>query len=157
MLPAFHELQKRVNQVLAKGLPKNLLKSSQNLAIDLTLLPYYGQPLSEQEEWDYRSKAKDGTNHFHAYATCYVVKKGFRYTIGLTPVVKGEKMQDVIQRLIKQWKQAGVSCKLLLVDRGFYSVEAISYMKHAQIPFVTPLVIRGKEATKNSPAGGTRK
>ncbi|MDR1492211.1 MAG: hypothetical protein LBT05_05785, partial [Planctomycetaceae bacterium] len=60
-LPAFHELQKRVNQVLAKGLPKNLLKSKQNFAIDLTLIPYYGKPLNERKEWDYRSQAKDGT------------------------------------------------------------------------------------------------
>jgi len=50
-----------------------------------------------------------------------------------------------------------VTCGLLLVDRGFYSVSVISYLKHAQVPFMMPVIIRGKKATKNSPAGGTRK
>jgi putative transposase len=86
-----------------------------------------------------------------------VIKKGFRYTVALTPVTKGEEMKEVLQRLLQQGKRIGMKCGLLLVDRGFYSVRVISCLKHAQVPFMMAVVIRGKKATKHSPAGGTRK
>jgi len=155
-LPTYTELQKRINDVLAKGLPNNLRRGKQRLAIDLVLIPYHGKP--ERYEWEiYRSQPKSGTSHFHAYATCCVLKNGFRYTVALTPVSQGEEMKDVVHRLLKQCKSIGIKCGLLLVDRGFYSVSVISYLKHAQVPFLMPVVIRGKKATKHSPAGGTRK
>ena len=155
-LPTYTELQKRINETLAEGLPRNLRRGKQRLAIDLVLIPYHGQPAYHENEI-YRSQPKSGTSHFHAYATCCIIKKGFRYTVALTPVTKGEEMKEVLRRLLKQCKDIGINCGLLLVDRGFYSVNVISYLKHAQVPFLMPVVIRGKKATKNSPAGGTRK
>jgi len=155
-LPTYIALQKKINDVLAQGLPKNLLRKKQRLAIDLVLIPYHGQPEYYENEI-YRSQPKSGTSHFHAYATCCLIKKGFRYTVALTPVTKGEEMKEVVKRLLKQCKSIGIECGLLLVDRGFYSVSVISYLKHALVPFVMPVVIRGKKGTKNSPAGGTRK
>jgi putative transposase len=155
-LPKYDKFQKRINEVLAEGLPKNLQRGKQRLAIDLVLIPYHGLPQHSESEI-YRSQPKSGTSHFHAYATCCVIKKGFRYTVALTPVTKGEEMKVVLQRLLKQCKDIGLKCGLLLVDRGFYSVSVISYLKHAQVPFMMPVVIRGKKATKNTLAGGTRK
>jgi hypothetical protein len=155
-LPEYDALQKRINETLAEGLPKNLRRGKQRLAIDLVLIPYHGKPAYHENEI-YRSQPKSGTSHFHAYATCCVIKKGFRYTVALTLVTKGEEMKVVLQRLLKQCKDIGITCGLLLVDRGFYSVSVISYLKHAQVPFMMPVVIRGKKATKESPAGGTRK
>ena len=66
-------------------------------------------------------------------------------------------MKAVVKRLLDQCKSIGVKCQLLLLDRGFYSVSVISYLKKAQVPFVMPVIARGKKETKNSPAGGTRK
>ena len=79
------------------------------------LIPYHGKPDRHENEI-YRSQPKSGTRHFHAYATCYVIKKGFRYTVALTPVTKGEEMKEVLQRLLKQCKEIGIKCGLLLVD-----------------------------------------
>ena len=53
------------------------------MAIDLTLIPYHGEPFRDLDEV-YRGQAKDGTSHFHAYATAYVVREGQRYTVALT-------------------------------------------------------------------------
>ena len=119
-LPTYTALQKKINDVLAESLPKNLLRGKQRLAIDLVLIPYHGKPAYHENEI-YRSQPKSGTSHFHAYATCCVIKKGFRYTVALTPVTKGEEMKEVLRRLLKQCKDIGISCGLLLVDRGFYS------------------------------------
>ncbi|GHT44756.1 hypothetical protein FACS189454_02990 [Planctomycetales bacterium] len=47
--------------------------------------------------------------------------------------------------------------KLLLLDRGFYDVSTILYLKKVQQPFLMPLVIRGKKGTKRHAATGTRK
>src|SRR5512142_2929435 len=78
-LPDDAELQRRLNAALAGHLPKALRKHLQRLAIDLTLIPYHGRPLRDLDEI-YRGQAKDGTSHFHAYATAYVVRKGQRST-----------------------------------------------------------------------------
>ncbi len=82
--PGLDQLQRRVNRALQGHLPKALRRRRQPLAIDLTLIPYHGLPLHHTDEV-YRSQAKSaGTSHFHAYATCYVIRKGQRFTVALT-------------------------------------------------------------------------
>ena len=66
-------------------------------------------------------------------------------------------MKAVVKRLLDQCRRIGLKCQLLLLDRGFYSVSVISYLKHAQVPFVMPVIKRGRKATQEQPAGGTRK
>jgi len=154
-LPEFHELEKRLNAALVDGVPKALRRRPQTLAIDLTLIPYHGQPYRDPEEI-YRSQPKSGTSHFHAYATCYVVRKGHRFTIALTPVRRGEKMEEVVRRLLRQARSEGVKCRLLLLDRGFYSVPVIRYLQAARCPFLMPVVHRAPKPKNGKPASGTR-
>jgi hypothetical protein len=49
-LPAYAELQRRLNRGLVADLPKGLTKRRQPLACDLTLVPYHGQPLHHADE-----------------------------------------------------------------------------------------------------------
>jgi putative transposase len=154
-LPEYADLQRAVNRALAGDLPKALKRKEQRLAIDLHLRPYYGKPHKDPKEI-YRSQAKDGTNNFHAYASAYVVCKGQRYTVALTPVEQGEKMKPVVQRLLAQARQASVRCGLLLLDRGFYSVEVIRYLQAARVPFLMPAVARGRLPKDGKPAQGIR-
>ena len=154
-LPEFAELQRRLNDALAGRLPRALRRRTQRLAIDLTLIPYHGEPFRDEAEV-YRSLAKDGTSHFHAYATAYVVLKGQRFTVALTAVAKGEPLKAVVQRLLKQASSVGVRPRLLLLDRGFYSVDVIRYLQAARTPFLMPVVIRGRKATDPRGPGGTR-
>ena len=132
-LPEFAELQRQLNRALAGRLPRALRRRPQRLAIDLTLIPYHGEPFRDPEEV-YRGLAKDGTSHFHAYATAYVVLKGQRFTVALTAVAKGEPLKDVVQRLLKQARSVGVKPRLVLLDRGFYSVDVIRYLQAARLP-----------------------
>jgi hypothetical protein len=64
-LPEFAQLQRQLNRALAGRLPRALRRRSQRLAIDLTLIPYHGEPFRDEDEV-YRSLAKQGTSHFHA-------------------------------------------------------------------------------------------
>lgn len=154
-LPEFAELQRQLNRALAGRLPRALRRRKQRLAIDLTLIPYHGEPFRDESEV-YRGQAKQGTSHFHAYATAYLILKGQRFTVALTAVTKGEAMKDVLQRLLKQARSVGVEARLVLLDRGFYSVEVIRYLQAARQPFLMPVVIRGLKASDPRGPSGTR-
>lgn len=154
-LPEFAELQRQLNAALAGRLPRALRRRRQRLAIDLTLIPYHGEPFREEAEV-YRSLAKDGTSHFHAYATAYVILKGQRFTVALTAVAKGEPLKGVVQRLLEQARAVGVVPRLLLLDRGFYGVDVIGYLQAARQAFLMPVVIRGRKADHPRGPGGTR-
>src|SRR3954463_3972487 len=74
-LPDYAALQRQLNAALAGHLPKTQRTRLQRLALDLTLIPYPGNPFRDPEEIS-RSQAKSGTSHFHAYATAYLIRKG---------------------------------------------------------------------------------
>ena len=154
-LPAINELQRRLNRALQGDLPRALRRRRQPLAIDLTLLPYHGEPLHDASEV-YRSQAKGGTSHFHAYATAYVIKKGHRYTVALAYVRKGDDLAEVVKGLLRQAAKAGVRPRYLLLDRGFYQVGVIRYLQAARYPFLMPAPARGRKADHPQGPSGTR-
>jgi hypothetical protein len=151
-LPGYAALQRQLNAALAGHLPKALRKQRQRLAIDLTLIPYHGEPFHDLSEI-YRGQAKDGTSHFHAYATAYVVREGQRYTVALSGVAKGEPLKDVVRRLLRQAASVGIRPCLLLLDRGFYSVAVVRYLQAARYPFLMPVVCHGR--SPKQPGGPT--
>jgi putative transposase len=154
-LPGLGELERRLNQSLVTELPRALRRKSRIVAIDLTLIPYHGQPAHDKKEI-YRGQPKSGTTHFHAYATAVVVHKGFRYTLALTRVEYGDSMKDVIQRLLRIIRQREVKIRFLLLDKGFFSVEVITYLKRAQLGFILPVVPRGRKPSGPGKATGLR-
>src|SRR4051812_34573046 len=137
-LPAIAELQRRLNRALQGDLPRALRRRRQPLAIDLKLVPYHGQPLRDADEV-YRSQARDGTSHFHAYATAYVIRRGQRFTVALARVTKGQPLHEVVRALLRQAARAGVRPRYLLLDRGFCSVRVVRYLQRAHYPFLMPL------------------
>ncbi len=146
-------LERQFNASFAQQVPKGLKKRPQRLAIDLTLLPYYGKPDRQAQEI-YRGQAKSGTTHFHAYATAYAVYKGQRYTVALMGVEQGTSMVTVLKQLLEAASRAGVRPSLLLLDRGFYNVEAIRYRQAIRCPFLMPVVRRGlKPSHPRGPSG----
>jgi len=153
-LPDYAVLQRQLNAALAGHLPKALRKQLQILAIDLTLIPSHGRPFRDLNAI-YRSQAKSGTSHFHAYATAYVVRKGLRFTVALTGVTKGESLKDVIQRLLRQAARVGVRPRLLLLDRGFYSVAVVRYLQAARYPFLMPVVCHGRSPKQRGGPSGS--
>ena len=154
-LPDTHELQRRINRALQGDLPRCLRRRPQPIAIDLTLTPYHGQPLHHRDEV-YRSQAKHGTSHFHAFATAYVICKGRRFTLALCAVRRGQPLQEVIQYLLAQAARTGVRLRYLLLDRGFCSVDVIRYLQAARRPFLMPLPLRGRKSDHPKGPSGSR-
>jgi putative transposase len=143
-LPVEPELERRLNRALVTELPKALRRKARMVAIDLTLIPYHGQPAYDEKEI-YRSAPKSGTTHFHAYATAVVVHKAHRYTLALTAVQYGESMKEVVQRLLSIVRRRGVKIKFLLLDKEFFNVAVISYLRRAGHGFIIPAVPRGRK------------
>lgn len=144
LLPEISELERRLNAALATPVPKVVFRRQRDVAVDLTLIPYHGQPDQDPDEL-YHSLAKSGTTKFHAYATLYVIHDGIRYTLALTRVTKGEKMTAVLKRLLQRVRVRGLKIRVILLDRGFFSTEVIAYLKRSQTLFLMPVMFRGRK------------
>src|SRR3984893_14597711 len=129
------ELLRRLNRALTFEVPRGLRKRPQQVAADLVLIPYHGQPMQDLKEV-YRSQAKSGTTHFHAYATAYVNYRGQRFTLALTYVERGEKLQEVLKRLLRRLSALGIPLRLLLLGRGLWRVGVVTYPQGARHPFL---------------------
>src|SRR5262249_38272314 len=149
------ELLRRLNRALSCEVPRQLRRREQQVACDLVLVPYHGEPMLAKSEV-YRSQAKSGTSHFHAYATAYVNYRGQRYTLALTYVERGEKLQEVLKRLLRRLGQLGISARMLLLDRGFWSVAVVRYLQAGREPFLMPVVLRGRKDSHPEGPSGTR-
>jgi putative transposase len=154
-LPDYHLLKRRVNAALAGHLPKALRNAPQIMALDLTLLPYYGADVEDNDQID-RSKAKRGTCSFHAYASAYIVHKGQRYTVALMAVTRAQTMEDVTKELLRQARKAGIHVRFLVLDREFYSVAVIRYLQAARTPFLMPVVGHGRKPDHPLGPSGSR-
>src|SRR5438477_553167 len=93
--------------------------------------------------------------HLHAYATLYVIRAGYRFTVALTAVSRGEPLEEVLKRLLRQAAAVGIRCRLLLLDRGFYSVGVIRYLQAARHPFLMPVICRGRQLDDARGPSGT--
>lgn len=154
-LPAFAELQRRLNRALQGDLPDALRRQRQPLAVDLTLIPYHGEHRHDPNEI-YRSQARSGTSHFHAYATAYVIRKGQRFTVALLAVRRDEALPEILKRLLREAAKAGVRPRYLLLDRGFCSVDVIRYLQVARHAWLMPLTLRGRKADHAKGPSGSR-
>jgi len=154
-LPDRDTLLRRLNDALAAGLPRPLRRRPQPLAVDLTLIPYHGQHAHDPREL-YRGQAKSGTTHFHAYATVYLIRHGQRFTLALTTVCQGEKLEEVLRRLLRRCLSLGVRPQQLLLDRGFWTVGVIRYLQAARYPFLMPVIARGKKVEAVGGPSGSR-
>lgn len=156
LLPAYAQLQRRLNHALQADLPQALRRRRQPLAIDVHLIPYHGRYQDRPQEV-YRGRPREGTSHFHAYATAYVIRKGRRYSVALTGVRAGDAWEDVVRRLLREAAQAGVRPRLLLLDRGFFSVTVVRYLQAARVPFLIQMPCRGRKPEHRKGPGGTQR
>jgi hypothetical protein len=148
-------LEGHVNALLAKLIPKGLGKRGRRVAIDLVALPYHGTVDEAHQDEVCRSKAKGGTTHFFTYATAYAVVRGRHYTLAMCRVRAKQTMDYVLRTLLARLVTLGIRIKLLLLDRGFYSVRVIQDLITGELPFIMPAVKRGKKPTTAGGPTGT--
>jgi len=140
----FVTLEKRLHAALTDHLPRRLRRGARRLAIDWHQIPYHGLPHKSATELR-RTKPQQGTTSFHVYATACIVDHGERYTVALTHVGKNDTNQSVLLRLLEQIEQISLRIKVLLMDRQFFTAAVIQTLQNKNIPFVMPVVVRGRK------------
>jgi hypothetical protein len=140
-------LERRFEPALCGHLPKRLTRRARHVAIDWHLIPYHGEPLRSKNEL-YHSAPKSGTTKFHVYATACVVQHGSRYTLAATWVKGDESSTQVLTRLLDRIADLGLRIKTLLLDKQFFTTPVISLLKSRRIPFLMPLLVRGRKPKK---------
>jgi Transposase DDE domain len=135
------KLEPVLTQALHRRLPKALFRRPQIMAIDLHTKPYYGD---KHTPGTYRGQLKASTKTFFAYATLMVIRKGLTFTIAVTPVVNGEELTAVVDRLLRQAAAIRLKPRCLLLDRGFYAAKVMMHLEELGIAYVMPMVRRGK-------------
>jgi len=148
-------LERRLNDALTAHLPRRLRRRAWQLAIDWHLSPYYGQPQRSRNEL-YYGKPRQGTKKFHAYASACIVDHGRRYTLALTWVRRHETMVVVLRRLVSRIDEIGLKIKRVLLDRAFFNVPVVEFLQEEKLPFLMPVVFRGRAPKKGRPLTGLR-
>ncbi len=150
-LPDRAGVQRALNQMFHQQLQPSLLKGKQdyNIAIDLTLIPYHGQPYQDKNEI-VRGAPKSGTTHFHGYATVSIVHDDRRYVVALRFVEYGEEMADIVRWLIKRLKSLKIGIRRVFLDKGFCAEPVFKVLDQHNLSRVVPIPVRGK-------SGGVRR
>ncbi len=141
---SFKQLETQLNQGLISKLPRRIKKRKHKLAIDLNLIPYYGKPTKEEQDYIYRGQAKNGTCSFYAYATLYLIAKNKRLTLAIIGVKKNYTNVAIISYLLAKANSLNLKIKSLYLDRGFYSSSGIRWLMALDIPFIMPAISNGK-------------
>lgn len=151
-------LEQRLHLALTSHLPRRLLRREWTIAIDWHLVPYYGQPFNSRNEL-YYGKPTRGTTKFHAYATACIVVRGVRYTVALTWVRRHEDTVTALRRVLAQIRTigpSGLKIQRLLLDRAFFNVPVTQFLQGEDIPFLMPVVFRGRPPKNPRKATGLR-
>jgi hypothetical protein len=144
-LPDRAGLQNRLNRIFRQQLHPSVWKCKRDfsIAIDLTLIPYHGQPYEDQKEI-VRSAPKSGTTHFHGYATVSIVRDNRRYVVALRFIEYGEEMAEIVRWLLKRLKLLKFRIRRVFLDKGFCSKPVFKVLEQHKVSFVTPIPVRGK-------------
>ncbi len=148
-------LERRLNNALIDPLPKRLRRRAWNVAIDWHLQPYYGEPYRSRAELSH-GKPKQGTTKSHAYASACIVGYGRRYALVPTWVRRHESMVRVLRRLVARIGEIGLKIRRVLLDRAFFNAAVVAFLQEAKLPFVIPVVIRGRTPKRGTPPTGLR-
>lgn len=113
------------------------------VAIDYTEEPYYGK----RDSMVVRGKMKDGTTYFHTYATVCIV--GFdekaKLTLYALPVTQLSSKEKIVGRLLEEASsRLHMRPSLLLMDRGFFTVDVLSMLQRTGMRFIVPAVANSR-------------
>ena len=144
-LPDRAGVQCALNRIFHQQLHPSLLKGKRayNIAIDLTLIPYHGQPYQDKKEI-VRGAPKSGTTHFHGYATVSIVHDNRRFVVALRFVEYSEEMADIVRWLIKRVKSLKIRLRRVFLDKGFCSKPVFKVLNQHKLSYVVPIPVRGK-------------
>ena len=134
-----HLLQ--INQQTIKEMKrKGALTKPLTLAIDWHDIMYYGDPAAEGIVG---AMPKNGSCLAYRFATASVLLNGQRMTLAVAPMLNRSALCHV-RHLLTCIAELGVKVKLLLFDRGYYSIDLIRYLDNCGLKYIIHIPWHGK-------------
>lgn len=112
-------------------------KSPILVAIDKHLIPRYD--VNNMLHLIY-SKAKAGTSKFETYASIQAVGGTINAILDCVPLTRDDEDVDFVRRFVQKLRRYGLTARLILMDREFYSVDVISAVCESGNRFLMPAV-----------------
>ncbi|AMV23163.1 hypothetical protein VT84_28155 [Gemmata sp. SH-PL17] len=116
-------------------------------AIDVHYVPFYGD---RSTPGIIGGPKKAGTSFFHAYATCVLIHKRRRYTVGLMSVAKGTKPHQQVSILLDQVAARGLQVRGVVLDAGFDSGETLLLLQQRDLYYAVPIRKKGKGTNRRN-------
>ena len=120
------DILKRLGRLSKKGL---------DLAIDTHLIPRYDRVPGEDLT---RAKYKNGTTYFERYMTVRCVNDKMRIVLAASYLKRLESVPDHVDIALKTMAEMGIRIHLVLLDREFFSVDAIGRLQENNARFLIP-------------------
>ncbi len=131
------------SRLLQKRVAETLHNRAVDIAIDMTDVPYHGEPENEGDVR--RGRARSGTTHFFTYASAYVMLHGRRFTLTIRYIREGEALVGVVRYLLAEVQKASIVIKCLFLDKGFFTAAVMSYLNSMRIPYIIAAFPRGRK------------
>jgi hypothetical protein len=119
---------------------KGALSKPLVLAIDWHDEMYYGNP---NAEGIVGAMPKNGSCYAYRFATASVLLNGERLTLAVTPMLDRCALWHV-KRLLTWITELGLTIKLLLFDRGYYSTALMRYLDNRGLKYIIHIPWHGK-------------
>ena len=99
------------------------------------LIPRYDRVPGEELT---RSKYKNGTTYFERYMTVQCVNDKMRVILAASYLKMLESVPDYVDIVLKTMAEMDIKIHLVLLDREFFSVDAISRLQENNVKFLMP-------------------
>jgi hypothetical protein len=131
----------QINQQTIKEMKnKGALTKPLTIAIDWHDLMYYGNPAAEGIVG---AMPKNGSCFAYRFATASVLLNGQRMTLAVAPMLDRSALWHV-RHLLTCIAELGLNVKLLLFDRGYYSIDLIRYLDSCGLKYIIHIPWHGK-------------
>ena len=110
-------------------------KKGLDIAIDMHLIPCYDRVPGEELT---RSKYKNGTTYFERYMTVQCVNDSMRVILVASYLKMLESVPDYVDIVLKTMAEMDIKIHQVLLDREFFSVDAISRLQENNVKFLMP-------------------
>lgn len=127
-------------------LSRSRRKRGWDVAVDLVHEPFYGRSSADI----FHGACKQGTRKFWSVATAAIVHQGERFTLAVA-AVRNNRMTEVLDALWPQLLHLNLRIRRLLLDRGFYSAKVVRWLNARKIPFLMPMIRRGRPGRGTTP------
>jgi len=146
--PRPRDLLTRLLDALRQTLPSELFARPLVLVLDMHQRPYYGKKGTRGST---RRQRKAGTRKSFTYATLAALDSwGGRYNVGLLPTRPHMRLTTLVERLLQQAQEMGLTISYLMMDKEFYCAEVIALLQKKKVPFLMPARRTGSKGEGNT-------